>query len=70
MLTLLGFILIFIGVILFFINLISGLFKKTKHVEGRFLTNLLADTVGFLVSITLPLLIALLGWSIVYYTIY
>lgn len=70
MLTFLGFILIFIGVIVFFISLISGFFKKTKHVKGRFWANLLADTAGFLVSITIPLLIAFFGWLIVYYTIY
>lgn len=70
MLTLLGYFLIFIGLIVFFITLISGIFKKTKFGRGRFWAGLLANTAGFLVTITIPLFVAFIGWLIVYYTIY
>jgi sterol desaturase/sphingolipid hydroxylase (fatty acid hydroxylase superfamily) len=65
-LSFIGFLMIFIGIGACVVVGISLIFKPFRYEKGRFLASLIADLVGSLVSVGVPIGVALLGLLLLY----
>lgn len=66
MLTFIGFLFVFIGIVAVIFVAFSLIFKPFKYQRGKFWVSLVADLAGSLLSVAIPIVIALIGLLILY----